>query len=44
MERGYRSGTARLTHPYFGQIGAVRGMRFMAVHLEHHTRQIKSRG
>jgi hypothetical protein len=44
MERGYRGGNARLTHPYFGQIGPVRGMRFMAVHLEHHTRQIKPRG
>jgi len=43
MERGYRNGTAGLTHPFFGQIGPVRGMRFMAVHLEHHTRQIKPR-
>ncbi|HET7232774.1 MAG TPA: DinB family protein [Longimicrobium sp.] len=40
MERAYHSGGGGLTHPYFGKIGAVKAMRFMAVHLEHHTRQI----
>ena len=40
MERAHHSGGGGLTHPYFGKIGAVKGMRFMAVHLEHHTRQI----
>jgi hypothetical protein len=40
MERAYRSGGGGLTHPYFGKLDAVKSMRFMAVHLEHHTRQI----
>ena len=40
MERAYHSGGGGLTHPYFGKIGAVKGMRFVAVHLEHHTRQV----
>ena len=43
MERAYRSGGGGLTHPYFGRIGAVKAMRFVAVHLEHHTRQVAAR-
>lgn len=43
MERAYHAGGGQLTHPYFGAIGAVKAMRFVAIHLEHHTRQI-SRG
>ena len=30
----------RLTHPYFGVVDLTRGMRFCAVHLEHHRRQL----
>jgi len=40
MERAYHSGGGGLTHPYFGKLDAVKGMRFMAIHVEHHTRQI----
>ena len=38
-----RNGGGGLTHPYFGTIEPVRGMRFIAVHIEHHTRQIATR-
>jgi hypothetical protein len=33
-------GVKVLTHPYFGGIGFRRGFRFVAVHVEHHHRQI----
>jgi ribosomal protein S12 methylthiotransferase accessory factor YcaO len=29
-----------LTHPYFGSIDGLRALRFSAVHVEHHRRQI----
>jgi hypothetical protein len=31
---------ARVTHPYFGRIDALRGLRFSAIHVEHHRRQL----
>jgi len=34
------SGTPGVTHPYFGTISPLRALRFLTVHLEHHTRQI----
>lgn len=40
MERAIGAGGGALTHPYFGTIPPVKAMRFMAVHIEHHTRQI----
>jgi len=40
MERAIGAGGGGLTHPYFGTIPPVKAMRFMAVHIEHHTRQI----
>ena len=40
MERAIGSGGGALTHPYFGAIPPVKAMRFMAIHIEHHTRQI----
>ena len=40
MERAIGSGGGTLTHPYFGTIPPVKAMRFMAIHIEHHTRQI----
>ncbi|HEU0055416.1 MAG TPA: DinB family protein [Longimicrobium sp.] len=40
LDRARRSGGGRLTHPYFGKIEPVKGMRFFAVHLEHHARQV----
>jgi hypothetical protein len=39
-----RDGGLGLTHPYFGRISPLRSLRFMAVHLEHHTRQLVERG
>ncbi len=35
-----RATGARATHPYFGALPAVPALRFMAVHVEHHLRQI----
>ena len=39
-ERARANGFSGLTHPYFGHLPPVKAMRFMAVHIEHHTRQI----
>jgi hypothetical protein len=44
MERAIEKGGGHLTHPYFGTIPPVKAMRFMAVHIEHHTRQIAAPG
>ncbi len=35
-----RATGARATHPYFGALPATPALRFMAVHVEHHLRQI----
>jgi hypothetical protein len=40
MDRARRDGGGSLTHPYFGRLKPVKAMRFVAVHVEHHTRQI----
>jgi hypothetical protein len=32
---------AGLTHPYFGKVEPVRALRFVAIHTEHHRRQIE---
>jgi len=40
MERAMGAGGGGLTHPYFGTIPPVKATRFMAIHIEHHTRQI----
>ena len=37
-----RSTGARVTHPYFGPLDALTSLRFLAVHLEHHLRQLSS--
>jgi DinB superfamily len=42
MERAWAAGGGHLTHPYFGAIEPVKAMRFFAVHLEHHRRQVAS--
>ena len=39
-ETARRTGGGHLTHPYFGTIEPVKAMRFVAVHIEHHHRQI----
>ena len=41
-ERARAAGVPHVTHPYFGAIELVRGMRFFAVHIEHHHRQVAS--
>jgi hypothetical protein len=38
--RARAGGLQHVTHPYFGAIDLARGMRFAAVHIEHHTRQL----
>jgi hypothetical protein len=40
LQDAYLSGGGGLTHPYFGPVDPVRGLRFVAVHLEHHRRQV----
>ncbi|HEX7242669.1 MAG TPA: DinB family protein [Longimicrobiaceae bacterium] len=40
LETAYRAGGGGITHPYFGRVRPVRGLRFLAVHVEHHTRQL----
>lgn len=40
LEEAYRAGGGWLTHPYFGPVDPVRALRFVAVHLEHHRRQV----
>lgn len=40
FSRAAAAGTARLTHPIFGVLGARDALRFMTVHIEHHGRQI----
>ena len=45
MERAVDAARARpgavLPHPYFGAIEVARALRFAAIHVEHHTRQIR---
>ena len=38
--RARARGWKHVTHPYFGLMDLVRGMRLCAVHMEHHTRQL----
>ena len=40
MERAVREGGGWVTHPFFGRVAPLKSIRFMAVHLEHHRRQI----
>ena len=40
LDLARRDGGGWLTHPYFGRVGPVKAMRFVAVHIEHHTRHI----
>lgn len=34
------AGGGALTHPYFGKLGPERGIRFVEVHIRHHTTQL----
>lgn len=40
---GRRRG-AYVTHPYFGRVPALRALRFLTVHIEHHLRQADPAG
>jgi hypothetical protein len=42
VERARAGGWKHITHAYFGAIDLPRGMRFCALHIEHHTKQIAS--
>jgi hypothetical protein len=37
-ERG--RGRARVTHPFFGSLSLAQGLRFIEVHIRHHTKQV----
>lgn len=41
LDRARATGDAHLTHPYFGSVPPVKTLRFCAVHLEHHRRQLE---
>jgi hypothetical protein len=43
-EEARKAGKPGLTHPYFGLIDWNRSMRFCALHVEHHRRQIARKG
>jgi len=34
-------GSAGLTHPYFGKLDPIKVLRFVAIHLDHHRKQIE---
>ena len=38
--KAHAGGGARLTHPYFGRLDTLQAIRLVAVHTEHHTRQL----
>lgn len=40
ITRRRASGGGALTHPYFGALDLDRGIRFVEMHLRHHTRQL----
>lgn len=44
LDRARRTRPVVLTHPYFGSVDAVKGMRFVAVHVEHHAVQLEKAG
>lgn len=41
LDRARRAGGGHLTHPYFGTVPPLKGMRFFAVHLDHHRAQVE---
>ena len=40
FERALREGGGSLTHAYFGKLPPLKGIRFVAIHIEHHRRQV----
>jgi DinB superfamily len=44
MTRARAAGGGWITHPYFGTVEPVKGMRFVGIHLEHHRKQVARAG
>jgi hypothetical protein len=44
LDRARRAGGGWVTHPYFGRVPPVKALRFCAVHVEHHRRQVEQAG
>ena len=44
MERARGAGRGGLTHPFFGHVEPVKAMRFVAIHMEHHRKQVARAG
>lgn len=42
LDAARRAGGGRVTHPFFGTVPPVKALRFCAVHLEHHRRQLSA--
>lgn len=40
LTRAFEAGGGRVTHPFFGPLTAPQALRFVAVHIEHHRKQI----
>jgi hypothetical protein len=43
-EPAAQRGSPSFTHPYFGAISPLKAVRFVAIHIDHHRRQIERRG
>jgi hypothetical protein len=44
LDSARRSGSLGITHPYFGRIEPIKALRFVAIHMEHHRRQVERAG
>lgn len=42
LDAAWRAGGGRVTHPFFGSVPPTKALRFCAVHLEHHRRQLSA--
>lgn len=40
LTRAFEAGGGRLTHPFFGSLRPPQALKFVAVHLEHHRKQL----
>ena len=40
LMRAFEAGGGRVTHPFFGSLAAPQALKFVAVHIEHHRKQI----
>jgi len=41
LDSARRAGSPGITHPYFGRVEPVKALRFVAIHMEHHRRQVE---